>query len=1538
MEEANESKKDRGPRVLSFNLNALPLWRGSFVNERIDKFVSRVDDFDILLLQEVYPSSVLPYAVQKVVCSQSRLLKKLRAKGFPHYVVSRQPSYRRMLQHNIISNNGLVIVSRYPICRHGSYTFRNAFREKSQSVTYGCLFAEVEVPGASDGSCYPMVFFNIHTKPTSTHQFFSNVARQAHQFVVSVMKLLSGTEEEDLREDSSHNSGAKLPTEDGKRILMTEKWLPFVIGGCFNAGNVNSQSENPSLELGSLWQEFDLLSEMQNILCGETNSRQLENIDSTKDKEDQGRISNKATQKSMILATRTLQPFFSTDSRLEGENSSLPREEYLFASRSIAVSHEKIEKFVVGRRPYLYLSDHFGISAVLTFKGTAVPAVASESSEVLASRRKISSGRLILPSVVEETVNEDSPITLGQVYFSLFSLASVVLMSFFLSWRFQVFFLVMLAVVCVMIKQSFSTLPSFAPLGVISPDVVDGTAAVAIKQELQEDLLSSREENLKVLWIRAVRSYGTLPCILSQADAMGGMERTAFCIVDERVRLFGRGLFARGMHYGEKIGVLSDACREALILDLTCLYYGFASVSLAGKGSVVRSILDSHQIRVACSTSSNLHTLLSSRSTSLETIICLNGFPDEGDMALAKDLHITILSSLHVREQGRLYEGVVPSSVNASTVWSYAMSNVSTSSFSDLYPITHADVIRELKILQRSGLLGNFRKNRARLSRLRYTRWRGRSAYQERLVWYSPYGLLFPRLSALGVLLRGGIVATTTMARLEDACRYANPTVFIAQPALFLHSMRQMDRQMKTYGRIYRFVAKKVYNLCSTIIHTRSKDCSPLRNIFFRRFEQQLGGAVQKIILFSSNETTSFDVLEHATVCYVPLVRDVFYVNHIGICSIDGVPAPQLRVVLKPLGDELSARNAIGELRLFRGEVKIKVGLAARWDTHRHLTLLGATEGVLWPVDYQYSIAVVLERVFALSRYVLNIFVYCFPGLPLIAVVYPNKDIVEYAWRQSLNSGGIRHASSAVRDGSFGWKELVTFGSDIILEDLRAIGQKHHLHPSQLPQYIHLHPHAFSDHANFLNPFGKFCRLKMSTYFEVFLTKIYGSSPLSATMPSFHDVLPSLNDFEFSDDESSSRLPIAVPFTIDIGGTFAKIACIMPPELENVDIPDVIFEASSLSRVLGVRVHHFFNEIDGNNPHTMSSNSVGTIRFLKVPSAKIIDLASTIKQHNVLNKYKSEYVKKIRATGGGAFKYGHIARDVFGMEVDVVKEMDAVVKGLNLVLLTAPSSIFTVNPETGEHLPHKLTSPGSMFSPFPYLLINIGSGISFIKCTGPDGAHVRVGGSPIGGATFWGFTRALTHLTTWEEVLEIMRLDGPGDNKNVDLLVGDIYGYNAKDLPSMLAPETVASSFGKFGLESKKVEEIAAIHARCSSNIAVPVDEDDGNHGATLSELASKETSNTEASGVGVDSRTPSSMDIVRSFLNMLSGNVTQLAYLHSQLHGIKNIFFAGGFVRDNHVVLSLISHTLSYWSSGETAAHFLEHDGYLGALGCIVL
>lgn len=92
---------------------------------------------------------------------------------------------------------------------------------------------------------------------------------------------------------------------------------------------------------------------------------------------------------------------------------------------------------------------------------------------------------------------------------------------------------------------------------------------------------------------------------------------------------------------------------------------------------------------------------------------------------------------------------------------------------------------------------------------------------------------------------------------------------------------------------------------------------------------------------------------------------------------------------------------------------------------------------------------------------------------------------------------------------------------------------------------------------------------------------------------------------------------------------------------------------------------------------------------------------------------------------------------------------------------------------------------------YPYLLVNIGSGVSMIKVSGPR-QFERVGGTHLGGGTFWGIMSLLTGARTFDDMLAMA---DRGDNAGVDMLVGDIYGMDYTKIG--LKSTAIASTFGK---------------------------------------------------------------------------------------------------------------------------------------------
>ncbi|PQP94059.1 pantothenate kinase 2 [Prunus yedoensis var. nudiflora] len=138
----------------------------------------------------------------------------------------------------------------------------------------------------------------------------------------------------------------------------------------------------------------------------------------------------------------------------------------------------------------------------------------------------------------------------------------------------------------------------------------------------------------------------------------------------------------------------------------------------------------------------------------------------------------------------------------------------------------------------------------------------------------------------------------------------------------------------------------------------------------------------------------------------------------------------------------------------------------------------------------------------------------------------------------------------------------------------------------------------------------------------------------------------------------------------------------------------------------------------------------------------------------------------IKATGGGAYKFADLFKERLGVSLDKEDEMNCLVSGANFLLKAIRHEAFT-------HMEgHKEFVQIDQNELFPYLLVNIGSGVNMIKVDG-DGKFQRISGTNVGGGTYWGLGKLLTKCKSFDELLELSQL---GDNSTIDMLVGDIYG------------------------------------------------------------------------------------------------------------------------------------------------------------------
>ncbi|XP_050376335.1 pantothenate kinase 2 [Argentina anserina] len=249
----------------------------------------------------------------------------------------------------------------------------------------------------------------------------------------------------------------------------------------------------------------------------------------------------------------------------------------------------------------------------------------------------------------------------------------------------------------------------------------------------------------------------------------------------------------------------------------------------------------------------------------------------------------------------------------------------------------------------------------------------------------------------------------------------------------------------------------------------------------------------------------------------------------------------------------------------------------------------------------------------------------------------------------------------------------------------------------------------------------------------------------------------------------------------------------------------------------------------------------------------------------------------IKATGGGAYKFADLFKERLGVGLDKEDEMNCLVAGANFLLKAIRHEAFTHMEGKKEFVQ---IDPNDLY---PYLLVTIGSGVSIIKVDG-EGKFQRVSGTNVGGGTYWGLGRLLTKCNTFDELLELSQR---GDNSNIDMLVGDIYG--GMDYSKIgLSASTIASSFGKTISDNKELEDYRP-------------------------------------------------EDISLSLLRMISYNIGQISYLNALQFGLKRIFFGGFFIRGHAYTMDTISFAVQFWSKGEAQAMFLRHEGFLGALGAFM-
>ena len=375
------------------------------------------------------------------------------------------------------------------------------------------------------------------------------------------------------------------------------------------------------------------------------------------------------------------------------------------------------------------------------------------------------------------------------------------------------------------------------------------------------------------------------------------------------------------------------------------------------------------------------------------------------------------------------------------------------------------------------------------------------------------------------------------------------------------------------------------------------------------------------------------------------------------------------------------------------------------------------------------------------------------------------------------------------------------------------------------------------------------------------------TSTTTATTPS-----PSktISPIQLSRTRSASIVPSLVG--IDVGGTLAKL-CVFEMDGHPTAVTEYI-RANASFGLSGIR----------NSELTIKSKLCGgTIYFITFETRRMEGAIELIRSLNLHVGIRSMY-----ATGGGAHKYAELFKKTLGIQLQQKDELKTVVSGLRFVVAELDDAVYTlrnVQFSSSGVVPIERAPVSLCDEMFPFMLVNIGSGVSIVHVKGPNEIE-RVSGTALGGSTFFGLCRLLTKAQDFREAMD---LADEGDGSKVNLLVRDIYGGNYKQFG--LAGDLTASFFGKVCRQDDPREDI----------------ED---------------------------------ADIARALVIMITQNIAQVAFLLARACDSERVIFTGSFLRHNNIACRTLAYGMNRWSQlggRPIEPLFLKHEGCLGALGAFL-
>lgn len=277
---------------------------------------------------------------------------------------------------------------------------------------------------------------------------------------------------------------------------------------------------------------------------------------------------------------------------------------------------------------------------------------------------------------------------------------------------------------------------------------------------------------------------------------------------------------------------------------------------------------------------------------------------------------------------------------------------------------------------------------------------------------------------------------------------------------------------------------------------------------------------------------------------------------------------------------------------------------------------------------------------------------------------------------------------------------------------------------------------------------------------------------------------------------STKTPPLTNPwFGMDIGGTLTKLVYFEPTDLTKKEIAEEDETLKTIKHYL--KSNSAYGKTGKRDVHLELTDCIlnsrkGNLHFIRFPTSGMENFISLAKSKGIA-KLSSTYLGWLAATGGGAYKFEDLFKQEVNLSLHKFDELESLIIGIQYIeTINKLNECYYIdqnivsNAETLEENILKKKCYYDLSNPFPFLVVNIGSGVSVLAVRSKTN-YKRVSGTSIGGGTFLGLCSLLTGCETFEEAIELAK---NGNSTKVDKLVKDIYGGDYKRFD--LSGDTIA--------------------------------------------------------------------------------------------------------------------------------------------------